>query len=78
MNEMEVYLVSEIGERYLGTVQGITHNIPDQLVDDFSIGTMANSFLEDLVSEIASREAGDFTSALLLQFRHPTGDRNVI
>ena len=74
MNEMEVYLVSEYGEVRLGTVWEITHDIPNQLASEFSMGAAMEPFLGDLVSEIASREAGDYTFELFLQLRHPTGE----
>ena len=70
MNEMEVFLVSEIGELFLGTVWEITHAIPSELnekKDEFQM------MIIDIVSYIASQQSDGFSMPLKIELRQPTG-----
>ncbi len=70
MNDMEVFLVSEIGELFLGTVQEITHAIPSNLNE---VKNELQVILIDIVSTIASQQAGGFSMPLKIELRQPTG-----
>lgn len=68
MNEMEVFLKSEIGEVFLGTVGGIAHSIPSSLSVD---NVQLHAFLMDMVSEVASNPTSYFYSSLSIELREP-------
>lgn len=71
MNEQEVYLVSSIGETFIGTVGAILRT-GDERARDGEIRNTEN-FFSDLVSEIAFGQNIDMSMSFTIELRDPTG-----
>jgi len=66
MNELQVFLVSEIGEICVGTV--------DEIINRTIRYPEIDRLLMDLVGDMISQEVGGLRSTITVDLRDPTGE----
>lgn len=73
MHEQEVYLVSSIGETFIGTVGDILCTIDAKTISQDIIFRDIMNYISDIVSEIAFGQNIDMSMPLTIELRDPVG-----